>query len=132
MSDPARTISEICTILSEFDPGRDDPLEALETIRRILATRQPERGPRTFFGVAGETLSVGPDEDGVMIRADFRGTKLSALGARDLAVYLTECAIRAEAWIAEASDLGEPEPEPEEYVPGPEVDGQGAATAHQW
>jgi hypothetical protein len=117
MSDPARTISEV---LAEFNPDRDDPLEALETIRRILATRQPERGPRTFFGVAGETLSVGHDEDGVMVRADFKGTKLSALGARDLARYLTECAIRAEAWMAEASDLGEPEPEPEEYDPGPE------------
>jgi hypothetical protein len=87
----------------------------------ISATGQPERGPRTFFGVAGETLSVGHDEDGVMVRADFKGTKLSALGARDLAAYLTECAIRAEAWMAEASDLGEPE----EYDPGPEVDDQG-------
>jgi hypothetical protein len=132
MSDTARTISEIRTILAEFDPGRDDPLEALETIRGILATGQPERGPRIFFGVAGETLSVGHDEDGVMVRADFKGTKLSALGARDLAAYLAKCASQAEAWMAEASDLGEPEPEPEEYVPGPEVDGQGAATAHQW
>jgi hypothetical protein len=130
MNDPARMISEIRMILAEFDVGRDDPLEVLETIGRILVTGQPERGPRTFFGVAGETLSVGHDEDGVMVRADFRGTKLSALGARDLAAYLTECAIRAEAWMAEASDLGEPEPE--EYDPGTEVDGQGAATARQW
>jgi hypothetical protein len=128
MNDPARMISEIRTILAEFDPGRDDPLEALETIRR-LATGQPERGPRTFFGVAGETLSVGHDEDGVMIRADFKGTKLSALGARDLAAYLAKCASQAEAWMAEAAELGEPEPEPEEYDSGPD---QGAATARQW
>jgi hypothetical protein len=70
-----------------------------------------EPASRTFHGVSGETLIAGHDEDGVMIRTEFRSNKLSAFGARELATQLIECAELAEAWMAEAAGMSPPEPQ---------------------
>jgi hypothetical protein len=59
--------------------------------------------PGTFYGVSGEQLTASHDEDGVLIRADFSATKLSALGARQLAAHLVRLADAADAWMREAA-----------------------------
>jgi hypothetical protein len=72
-----------------------------------LITKDPDAYSTSlsFHGVSGETLTAGHDEDGVTIRTEFRNNKLSALGARELAAHLVECADRAEAWMATAAGM---------------------------
>jgi hypothetical protein len=93
----------------------------------IPALAEPERqdvsdpGAVTFHAVDGATLTAAPDEDGVMIRADFHGTKLPASGARELARHLTACADQADDWMQSAADPGPGETCPycgHQYPPG--------------
>jgi hypothetical protein len=107
---------------------------------------------QAFHGVNGELIGAHQDEDGVMIRADFHGSKLSASAARELARHLEACADMADDWMGAAvadsidpreygeqwpewprSTESEPEqePEPEDYDPGPEVDDEGGMSEYR-
>jgi hypothetical protein len=101
---------------------------------------------QAFHGVNGELVGAHHDEDGVMIRADFHGSKLSAATARELAGHLSACADLADDWMASmaADAVGGPaepadrcghglEPyrciltagHPGVHDPGPDPDGHG-------
>lgn len=76
---------------------------------------QDETEPATlqaFHGVNGELVAAHHDEDGVMLRADFHGSKLSASTARELAHHLNACADQADDWMRDAADLGPVSPSP--------------------
>jgi hypothetical protein len=67
---------------------------------------------QAFHGVSGELIGAHHDEDGVMIRADFHGSKLSASTARELARHLNACADQADDWMRDAADPGPVTPSP--------------------
>jgi hypothetical protein len=56
-----------------------------------------------LYGTNGEMLTARYEEDGVTLRAEFRGSKLSAAEVRRLASLLTKYAEQAETWMREAA-----------------------------
>lgn len=90
----------------------EDQIRVCSQHARYLIAKDPDAYGESlwpiFHGLSGETLIVGQDEDGVALRADFHGTKLSALGARELAAHLVDCADRAEAWMADVAGMPPP------------------------
>lgn len=61
---------------------------------------------QAFHGVNGEIVGAHHEEDGVMIRADFQGSKLSASTVRKFARHLNSCAALADDWMRDAANPG--------------------------
>lgn len=122
-----------------------EPDHGPAAMRRFMREHPLTRTPaepaswQAFHGVSGELIGAHHDEDGVMIRADFHGSKLAASTARDLARHLIACADLADDWMRDAADPGpeladdeDQDQEPAEYDPGPEVDDQGGMSEYRY